>query len=286
MAEGAYVRPPDPLEIGGGNPAYAWGKWKNRFDIYLKATGASEKPEVVKVGLLLNHIGDKCIDIHMNFQYSESENKDELKIVLAKYDEYFSKRDPQLMLRERFWNQLKREPGQSFDAWVMTVKDRAAECKFPDDFKDEAIRDKLVFSCHEDRSKLKLYDVGAKLTVEKAIQIISRIEATKIELRESKPRQSMRCLNMVFISGITMTITITLLEKLVTGVIECINWKRNFVQQSARNVINVVSSVIFRSKKSAPGKVRTGQKTFTWWVRASRDKLSLIQRPVNFSLVV
>ena len=53
-------------------------------DIYLKATGASDEPEVVKVGLLLNHVGDKCIDVYVNFEYSESENKGELKTVLKK----------------------------------------------------------------------------------------------------------------------------------------------------------------------------------------------------------
>ena len=183
---GPYVRPPDPLDVSGGNPAYAWNRWKGRFDIYLKAAGASTKPEIVQVGLLLNHIGDKCIDIYMNFKFGIGQDKDSLAIVLAKFDEYFCKRDPQLMLRERFWNQLKRDPGQTFDSWVMTIRDRAAECKFPDEFRDEAIRDKLVFSCRDDSTKLKLYDAGAALTVEKAIQIISLKEATKIELQESK----------------------------------------------------------------------------------------------------
>ena len=69
---------------------------------------------------------------------------------------------------------------------LLLWKNRATECKFPDDFKDQAIRDKLVLSCHEDNTKLKLYDASAKLAVKKAILIILWIEATSIELRESK----------------------------------------------------------------------------------------------------
>ena len=68
----------------------------------------------------------------------------------------------------------------------MTVKERAAECKFPADFYEQAVTDKLAFSCKEDTYKLKLYDEGAALSLEKAVKILSLKEATKRELQESK----------------------------------------------------------------------------------------------------
>ena len=56
MAESApNVKPPEALEISAGNPAQSWVKWKQKFEIYLKAIGASKKPDEMKVGLLLNH---------------------------------------------------------------------------------------------------------------------------------------------------------------------------------------------------------------------------------------
>ena len=55
MAESMpFAKPPEPLEILMGNPAHSWGKWKQKFEIYLKAIGASKKPDEMKVGLLLN----------------------------------------------------------------------------------------------------------------------------------------------------------------------------------------------------------------------------------------
>ena len=71
----------------------------------------------------------------------------------------------------------------------MAVKERAAECKFPADFYEPAVRDKLTFSCREDTYKLKLYDERAALTLEKAVKILSLKEATKRELQESKPAE-------------------------------------------------------------------------------------------------
>ena len=194
-----FARPPVPLEILKGNPAHSWGKWKQKFEIYLNAIGAAKKPDEMKVGLLSNHIGESCLEIYLNFIFlperddpSRGEDKlpaknpDNYATVMAKFDEYFQKHDPRLMLREKFWVHLKREQTQTFDSWVMTVKERAAGCKFPADFYEQAVRDKLTFSCREDNYKLKLCDEGATLLLDKAVKILSLKEATKCELQEAK----------------------------------------------------------------------------------------------------
>ena len=69
MADNFYVSSPKPLSFGGGNPSNAWEKWKLRFDIFLQATGAAEKTDSIKVGLLLHHIGDDGLEIYSNFTF-------------------------------------------------------------------------------------------------------------------------------------------------------------------------------------------------------------------------
>ena len=66
--------------------------------------------------------------MHANFTFAEIDNKNDFAIVVAKFDAYFSKRDPQLMLRDKVWFHLRREPGQSIDSRVNTVKEKSAEC--------------------------------------------------------------------------------------------------------------------------------------------------------------
>ena len=129
-----------------------------KFEIYHKATGASKKPDEMKEGLLLNHIGDSCLEIYSNFVYLPerddpvggkaklpAENLDNYTNVLAKFVAYFQNRDPELMLREKFWLHLRREPAQTFDSWVVTIKERASECKFPFAVYEQAVRYKLIF---------------------------------------------------------------------------------------------------------------------------------------------
>ena len=48
------------------------------------------------------------------------------------------------------------------------------------------VRDKLVFSCRDDLSKLKLYGVGSGLTLRKTIEILSVCESTKKEPADAK----------------------------------------------------------------------------------------------------
>ena len=195
MSEAAFVKSPEPLKMGG-NMSHTWDRWKRRFNIFLQASGLSTKGTKQKVGILLHIIGDEGLEIYENLDFLPrrtiddqeipAEDKDNFDCVIKKYDEYFTKRDPQLMLREKFWIHLKREPGQSFDAWTNLVKEKATECKFPDVYREQAVRDKLTFCCLDDSTKLRLYDQGADLTLPKAITIISLHEATSQELRESK----------------------------------------------------------------------------------------------------
>ena len=83
---------------------------------------------------------------------------------------FFTKKDPQLLLREQFWYHFTRQPEQSFDCWLRVVKEKATACKFHNT--DEMVRDKLIFSCKEDTAKMKLYDVGPKLTLQKATDVL------------------------------------------------------------------------------------------------------------------
>ena len=197
MAE-HYVRVPEAFSSVGGNPAHAWDKWVMKFDIFLLATGASEKEDKVKIGLLLNHIGDEGIEIFQNFTFLPeradpngeeidrlpAESRDDYNCVVNKFAEFFHKRDPQLMLREQFWLHLNRQPDQNFDAWLRLVKEKAAACKFQNI--DEMVRDKLIFSCKDDTAKMKLYDFGPKVTLQKTQDILYMRELSRKELEGSK----------------------------------------------------------------------------------------------------
>ena len=120
----------------------------------------------------------------------QAENPANYATVLAKFLAYFHKWDPQLMLREKFWLHLRREPAQTFNSWVVTIKERASECNFPIDFYEQALRDKLTFSCKEDSYKLKLHDQGAALLLENTVEILSYPNVSCKSQRQQRLRVS------------------------------------------------------------------------------------------------
>ena len=121
----ACVKSPDSLIISAnGNPSNSWAKWKSKFEIYLQASGLDDKLPKQKVGLILHHIGEEGQDIFKNFTFLPerpnpnnvdenlpAEDKNDYATVMSKFDQFFTRRDPQLMIREKFWLNLKREPG-------------------------------------------------------------------------------------------------------------------------------------------------------------------------------
>lgn len=66
-----HARPPAELSLEGGPAAraMAWRKWRQLFNVFLKASGVSKEPKEVQAGLLVNLIGSAGYDIrHLNLR--------------------------------------------------------------------------------------------------------------------------------------------------------------------------------------------------------------------------
>lgn len=70
-----------------GNITENWKKWKQKFNIYLIATGLDSKMEVRKVTVLLHVIGEEAIEKFNTFGLNEEDSKRVSKILDA-FDRY------------------------------------------------------------------------------------------------------------------------------------------------------------------------------------------------------
>lgn len=161
------------------------GKWKEKLEIYLKATGASEKPDEMKVGLLLNHMCDSCLKIYSNFSWVWRSCGRRSEIAGPKSWEVLN-----CVSKVRC---TLPEMGTSTDITreILALSSRRADTNlrfvcyqherkaiFPVSFYEQA--------CKEDSYKLKIYDQEATLSLEIPVKILSLGEAAKRELQESK----------------------------------------------------------------------------------------------------
>lgn len=121
---------------------------KQKFEIHLKGTGASKKPDKLRVEFFLNHIGDSWLEINSNYLPEHDDrgrgeakllarNPDNYATVLAKFEAYFKRGDVKPMLREKFRLHLRREAAETFDSWVVIVKEGPPNASFLSIFTSE-----------------------------------------------------------------------------------------------------------------------------------------------------
>lgn len=121
---------------------------KQKFEIHLKGTGASKKPDKLKVEFFLNLIGDSWLEIYSNYLPEHDDrgrgeakllarNPDNYATVLAKFEAYFKRGDVKPMLREKFRLHLRREAAETFDSWVVIVKEGPPNASFLSIFTSE-----------------------------------------------------------------------------------------------------------------------------------------------------
>lgn len=184
-------KPPEELVFDDGSLAEKWTKWRQRFELYLLAIDATAKPDKVKVAMLLTSIGEAGMEVYNNFEWIQAhgeganavagEDKENLETVLAKFQNYCKRRDPQMMLRFQFW-QHKRPEGQTFDQYLTELKTMATNCKFVEN--ENMLRDKIAFSVTDERLKMKLLSEGADLTLTKVVNLCRLAESTRQEFQQ------------------------------------------------------------------------------------------------------
>nr|CAI5842937.1 unnamed protein product [Callosobruchus analis] len=82
------MRPPQEMQFKG-DIANNWKLWKQKFNLYHLATGKTNKPDDIKIVILLNLLGDEGLHIFNTLEFEEEgDNANSIETVLKKFDEY------------------------------------------------------------------------------------------------------------------------------------------------------------------------------------------------------
>ncbi|KAK9719024.1 hypothetical protein QE152_g22899 [Popillia japonica] len=128
-----------------GNVAENWALFKQKLENFLIASGKANRPDEVKIAVLLNIIGDQGLSIYNTFEYGTEEDR-------TKY-EYIT----HLNMEQRRTVQNTRQDqheGESVDEFTTELKKLASTCEFKE--KDVMIRDRLVLGISDKRIQEKL----------------------------------------------------------------------------------------------------------------------------------
>ncbi|XP_032230541.2 uncharacterized protein K02A2.6-like [Nematostella vectensis] len=141
MAEVESHRTPGPLVLDA-QASENWRKFIMQFEIYLVAKGKDEKPDKLKVNLLLNCAGADAIEEYSHFVFNEGESNESYEDVCRKFKEHCQ--GARNVIYERLvFNQRNQKEGERMDNFVSALKRLSLTCEFGT-LRDSLIRDRIV----------------------------------------------------------------------------------------------------------------------------------------------
>lgn len=156
-----------------------WPKWKNIFDLNMKATGKSKSTdEEQKIAILLTHMGEDAIEVFSTF----TEDKSTLDKVIKLFDNFCV---PNLNLAvESFkFSQITQSTDQSFDQFLTELKNQAENCQFVCSCKlsyaDRIIVDHIIKTIPDKSVQQSLLSQTKTLSLNEVSQICRAAEAGK-----------------------------------------------------------------------------------------------------------
>ncbi|CAK1554171.1 unnamed protein product [Leptosia nina] len=178
-----HARPPSALSMAEGGPvsrADAWKRWKQQFMIFLKASGVQTEPASVQSGF----------DVYETFTFEKEEDKDDICVLLKKFDAYFDTKGNITLTRYKFFTRVQ-EDGESIQQYVTALRLISKYCNFAC-LEEELIKDRIVCGVrnHAIRDRLLRCE---DLSLDKAIKICQAEEVSResdTQLRASVSGQS------------------------------------------------------------------------------------------------
>lgn len=181
-------RPPEPFDI---NEPIMWPKWRQKFEIFMKATGKLSSEDDVQVALLLHIIGDSGLDIYNTFPVEKTKK---LKDVLQCFDEYLLPKKNITMETFKFNNIIQTET-QTIDSFITELKRQAANCQFictnetcNQSYSDRMIKDRVILGIRDKHIQQRLIR-EPDMSLLKIQEYCKSIEISKQHLKLLSPEE-------------------------------------------------------------------------------------------------
>ena len=183
-----FFKPPGCIAFGSSNLDETWRSWEQQFRTFFTACELNNKPKEVQVAILLHTAGPEAQEVFNQFVFQTAgpennppgENNDEWETVLEKFRHYCKPRKNTVYERHCFWSRNQGN-GELIDQWIKDLRMKAKLCEFGDQ-EDLMIRDKIVFSVHDERVKERLLR-ESDLSLSKALDVCRAAETTRAQLK-------------------------------------------------------------------------------------------------------
>ena len=167
--------------------------WESPGDLYKRFKLFKQKCELIfdgpldkssegkKVRLLLLWIGDKGLEIYNTTAWSNDDDKFKLKPVFDLLEAYTKPKSNHILAR--FQLRSLKQNDMSLEAFVTKAKGLIDEGGYHPNFKDETLRDTLVFGLNSDKVRKDAIALGNKLTFQQIYDLAKTEESTAAQMK-------------------------------------------------------------------------------------------------------
>jgi hypothetical protein len=159
-----------------GNVAENWKRFKQKFEIFVIASGYEKKSNKEKCCMLLNLAREQAIEVFNTFTFEEGEKDDDPEVLMRKFEDYCNpKRN--ITYERHLFNTRGQGANETIDAYVTELTLQATNCEFGA-LCNELIRDRIVVGIRDDSVRSRLLR-EPDLDLQKAVDICRAAEQTR-----------------------------------------------------------------------------------------------------------
>ena len=164
-----------------GNIAENWHKWKQRFELFLAASGLSEKDDKIQSATLLHVAGSDVLEIYNTFMWEQEGDERKIAKIMEKFQAYCEPRK-NITWERHVFNTCNQEVRETIDQYITKLKTKARSCEFGA-LKDSLIQDRIMCGIHSDKIRSRLLR-EVDLTLERTVDICRANEATATQMKK------------------------------------------------------------------------------------------------------
>ena len=131
------------LSLLCGEAADNWKLWNAKYDNYFVISRLDRESSRYQLAMFKHTIGDDDLKVIKTFSYTEGEDSNNWRLVMAKMEKHCIGGVNEIYERYCF-NKRDKLPTKSVDCFVAELKTLAKTCNFCDCLRDSLIRDRIV----------------------------------------------------------------------------------------------------------------------------------------------
>ena len=164
---------PEPLSFQGNLPEN-WRRWKQRFKVYMVASGKNSKGDEVKAATFLHLAGPEALEVFNMLSFDNTGDEKELDKLVDKFEAYCIPRKNVTWERHEF--NIRNQ--QTVDQYVTDLRNKVKTCEF-EALTDSLVKDRLVCGVISEKTRSRLL----KQAKAGALDICRADKATSAQLK-------------------------------------------------------------------------------------------------------